>query len=55
MIDLKATYGHRYRITLDPSADIEGQTREERLWLYQIPSRFGFAFRAAAPRVSLAH
>jgi hypothetical protein len=44
MIDIKAAYGHRFKITLDESAEIDGQTREERLWLYQIPGRHGHVY-----------
>lgn len=44
MIDLKARFGDRYRIALDESAEIPGQTREERLWLYQIPGKFGHVY-----------
>lgn len=44
MIDLKATYGATYRITLDESAKATGQTREERLWLYRIPCRYGHIY-----------
>jgi hypothetical protein len=44
LIDLRATCGHRYRITLDESAEIDGQTRDERLWLFQIPGRFGHVY-----------
>lgn len=44
MIDLKAEYGKRYRITLDESAEIDGQTRADRLWLYQIACRRGHVY-----------
>lgn len=44
MIDLKAQYGSTYRITLDPSAEMAGQTKEERLWLYRIPCRYGHIY-----------
>ena len=36
MIDLEATYGDIYRITLDETATIPGQTRADRLWLQTI-------------------
>ncbi len=39
MIDLKAEYGRDYRITLDESASIPEQEREEKLWYYRIPGR----------------
>jgi hypothetical protein len=39
MIDLKATYGMTYRVVLEETAAIEGQTREDRLWLYRIPCK----------------
>jgi hypothetical protein len=39
MIDLKSRFGDVYRITLDESANIPGQTSEERLWLQRIPCR----------------
>jgi hypothetical protein len=41
MIDLKESAGRRYRIVLDPSAEIDG-SREERLWFYRIPCKAGF-------------
>jgi hypothetical protein len=44
MVNLKEIYGKTYRITLDESASIDGQTHEERLWLYQIPCKFGHIF-----------
>jgi hypothetical protein len=44
VINLKNEYGKTYRITLDESASIDGQTQEERLWLYQIPCKFGHIF-----------
>lgn len=44
MIDLKARYRREYRITLDESATIPGQTQEERLWLYRIPCKYGHIY-----------
>jgi hypothetical protein len=44
MINVKAQFGHTYRITLDESAAIPGQSREDRLWLYQIPGKFGHVY-----------
>jgi hypothetical protein len=44
LIDLKTQYGDRYRITLDESASILGQSQEDRLWLYQIPGKFGHVY-----------
>lgn len=44
MIDLKTEYRHVFRITYDESAEIVGQTREERLWLCRIPARRGHIF-----------
>ncbi len=41
MIDLKAFAGQKYRVTLDESADLDG-SREERLWCYRIPCKYGF-------------
>jgi hypothetical protein len=44
MIDLKQLFGSTYRITLDESAEIDGQTREDRLWLYQLSGSRGHVF-----------
>lgn len=44
MLDLKRQFGRTYRIALDESAEIDGQTREERLWLYQIPCKHGHIY-----------
>jgi hypothetical protein len=44
MIDLKAAYGGTYRIALDQSATIPGQSRADRLWLLQIPCRYGHIY-----------
>jgi hypothetical protein len=41
MLDLKALAGDRYRISLDPSAEID-TCRENRVWYYRIPARNGF-------------
>lgn len=41
MIDLKSLAGHRYRITLDESANLDTD-RESRLWYYRIPCKHGF-------------
>jgi hypothetical protein len=40
MIDLKAQFGKRYRITLDPSA--VGEPRAEHAWYYRIACKRGF-------------
>jgi hypothetical protein len=39
MIDLKAAYGDRYRITLDQSAEIPGQSTADRRWLQRVEGR----------------
>jgi hypothetical protein len=44
MINLKAKYGKVYRITLDESAAIEGQTKAERLWCYRIKCLYGHIY-----------
>lgn len=44
MIDLKATYGDTFRITLDESAKSPGTSREDKLWCYRIPCRRGHIF-----------
>jgi hypothetical protein len=44
MIDLKATYGDTYRITLDESAKVGGVPRDELLWLYRIPAKYGHVY-----------
>jgi hypothetical protein len=44
MINLKAEYGARFRITLDESAKCGDVTREERLWLFQIPCKYGHIY-----------
>lgn len=44
MIDLKARYGSVYRITLDESAELTGQTKAERLWLYRIVCKRGHIY-----------
>jgi hypothetical protein len=44
MIDLKKTYGDVYKIVLDESAS--GQSRADRLWCQQIPSKYGHIFVA---------
>lgn len=41
MIDLKVLCGDAFRITWDESAEIPGQTSEDRAWLQQIPGKFG--------------
>jgi hypothetical protein len=41
MIDLKAIAGAKYRVRLDESATAD-PTRAERMWLYQIPCKYGF-------------
>src|SRR5512135_528800 len=41
MIDLRAAYGDTYRITPDEAAVIPGQTKADRLWLQQIPCKYG--------------
>lgn len=42
--DLKALASTVYRLTLDPSADIVGQTTAERAWLYRIPCKYGHIY-----------
>jgi hypothetical protein len=44
MIDLKALFGGKFRITLDESALLDGQTREDRAWLQQIPAKYGHVY-----------
>jgi hypothetical protein len=44
MIDLKAQFGSVYRVTLDESAQIPGQTTEDRAWLQQIRGKFGHLY-----------
>src|SRR4051812_44715639 len=44
MIDLKARFGDRYKIALDESANIAKQSEADRLWLYQIPGRYGHVY-----------
>lgn len=44
MIDLEDACRGRYRIEFDESALIPGQTREERLWLEQIPCKYGHIY-----------
>lgn len=44
MIDLKSMYGDTYKITLDESGKIPGQSREDRLWNYRIPCKFGHIY-----------
>jgi len=44
LIDLKATFGERYRIKLDESAEIPGQSKADRLWLYQIHGKYGHVY-----------
>jgi hypothetical protein len=46
MIDLKATFGDTYRITLDEAAAIPGQTRADRRWLPRIPCKYGHIYVA---------
>jgi hypothetical protein len=41
MIDLKAQFGDRYRITPDESSSVDTD-RETRLWCHRIPCRYGF-------------
>lgn len=44
MIDLKSQYGHAYRISREETAKVAGQTREDRMWLYRIPCKYGHIF-----------
>lgn len=44
MINLKSAYGHTYKVTLDPSARVLGQTQNERAWLQQIPAVHGHIY-----------
>ena len=41
MIDLKKTFGDRFKISLDESTEAD-PTRSERLWQYRIPCKYGF-------------
>lgn len=41
MIDLKKTYGSRFRIQLDESYEIGDRSNEEKLWSYRIPCKYG--------------
>jgi hypothetical protein len=41
MIDVKTLAGDRYRITLDPFAEID-TCRENRVFYYRIPAKYGF-------------
>jgi hypothetical protein len=43
-INLKTAYGFLYKITFDPAAAIEGQSKADRLWLQQIPCKYGHIF-----------
>lgn len=45
LIDLAAlAKAGRFKTALDESAEIEGQSRDERLWLVQIPGKYGHVF-----------
>lgn len=44
MLDLRALAGSTYRTEFDESAEMTGQTREERLWLVRIPCRRGHVY-----------
>ena len=50
MIDLKKTYGDTYRITFDEAAP--GETRADRLWLQQIPCKYGHIYIAGRKKRS---
>jgi hypothetical protein len=44
MIDLKAAYGQRYRVTYDESCSLPGCTREDKLWGARIEGRHGHVY-----------
>jgi hypothetical protein len=44
MFDLKQEFGAGYFVRLDESVKIPGQSREDRLWLYQIPAKYGHIY-----------
>jgi hypothetical protein len=44
MIDLKATYGDRYRIELDESANLGGISRDEMPWYYRVACQHGHVY-----------
>lgn len=44
MIDLKAEFGSRYRITLDESFQASDRTRADKLWCARIPCKFGHIY-----------
>jgi hypothetical protein len=44
MLDLKALSGGTLRVTLDESATISGRTQADRLWLLQIPCKYGHVY-----------
>lgn len=44
MIDLRSLYGSIFKIILDESAAVSGLSRADKLWLYQIPCRFGHIY-----------
>lgn len=44
MINLKSEFGSIYRVSLDESADIAGQTTEDRVWLWQIKCKRGHVY-----------
>jgi hypothetical protein len=53
LIDLKRSFGHEYRITTDPSAEMDPR-RSERAWYYRIPARYGW-IGVAGPETLLAY
>jgi hypothetical protein len=44
MIDLKQLFGDTFRVVLDESAELDGQTREERLWLLRLKGKRGHVY-----------
>jgi hypothetical protein len=44
MLDIRALYGKTYRLKMDESASIPGQTAADRLWLQQIRCRYGHIY-----------
>jgi hypothetical protein len=44
MLDLKSLAAGRWRLTLDESAAIPGQTEADRAWLWQVPAKYGHVY-----------
>jgi hypothetical protein len=51
MLDLKALYGKQYRLTLDESVTCGDISAADRLWLWQIPCKYGHIFVWAEDRL----